>query len=171
MPLYLIRHSSVAASSLCYGQSDVPLAASFNDEAQALSHELERTFADDLPRVWSSPSQRCVQLARTLKLNAQLDPRLMELSFGNWEGKRWDEIDGPEARFWGDNWQSAAPPNGESLPDLISRVDEFIHSLPAGDHLLLCHAGPIRVIWHLLGGQTLDTAFATPVPYAKLLAI
>ncbi|MGE8296218.1 MAG: histidine phosphatase family protein [Pseudomonas sp.] len=171
MPLYLVRHSRVAASGLCYGQSDVPLAASFADEAAALKRQLVQTFGAQLPPVLCSPSARCVQLAQALDMRVNLDARLMELNFGAWEGKSWAELDGPEARHWGDHWQTVAPPHGESLAELISRVDECIAGLPAGDHLLITHAGPIRVLWHQFSGLTLEQAFACPVPHAKLIVL
>jgi len=127
MPLCLIRHTRVAApAGLCYGQFDVPLADTFAEEAQAVREALAHQFPAGLPPIWSSPSLRCRSLAETLDAPFRLDPRLRELNFGDWEGRTWAELDSPEARHWGDNWQTAAPPQGESLPELLQRLRNFL---------------------------------------------
>lgn len=172
MPLYLIRHTRVGcAPGLCYGQLDVPLADSFAEEAQAVRDTLARTFPTDLPPVWSSPSLRCRALADALALPYRIDTRLMELNFGAWEGRTWAELDSPEARHWGNHWQSAAPPGGESLPELMIRLQAFLADIEAGDALLIAHAGPIRALHHLLLGESLEAAFRRPVGYGQLLRL
>lgn len=172
MPLYLIRHTRVGcAPGLCYGQRDVPLADSFAAEAQAVRETLARQFPGGPPPVWSSPSQRCRALADALGSPYRIDARLMELNFGAWEGRTWAELDSPEARHWGDHWQSAAPPGGESLPQLLARLREFLAEIETGDALLITHAGPIRALHHLLLGEPLETAFRRPVGYGQLLRL
>jgi len=167
--LYLIRHTRVAASGLCYGQLDVPLADSFAEEARAVREALAVQFPDGLPPVWCSPSLRCRSLADALNVPYRTDARLMELNFGAWEGRTWKELDSPEARHWGDNWQTASPPDGESLPELLARLRNFLAELESGDALLITHAGPIRAIHHLLLGEPLEAAFRRPVGHGELL--
>lgn len=169
MPLCLIRHTRVAASGLCYGRLDVPLATSFAAEAQAVREALAVQFPDGLPPVWCSPSLRCRRLADALNVPYRTDARLMELNFGLWEGRSWEELDSPEARHWGDNWQTAAPPGGESLPELLARLHDFLAEIESGDALLITHAGPIRAIHHLLLGESLEAAFRRSVGYGELL--
>ena len=172
MPLCLIRHTRVAVPpGLCYGQLDVPLASSFAEEAQAVRETLARQFPAGLPPIWSSPSLRCRRLAETLDAPFQIDPRLQELNFGTWEGRTWAELDSPEARHWGDNWQTAAPPQGESLDQLLARLRGFLAEIEGGDALLITHAGPIRAMHHLLLNEALDTAFRRPVGYGELLRL
>src|SRR5690606_40479848 len=62
----LIRHTRVTASGLCYGRLDVPLAASFAEEARAVRKALAHQFPEGLPAIWSSPSLRCRSLAEAL---------------------------------------------------------------------------------------------------------
>jgi alpha-ribazole phosphatase len=172
VPLYLIRHTRVGcAPGLCYGKLDVPLADSFADEAQTVREALLQQFPDGLPPVWSSPSRRCRALADALEVPYRNDARLMELNFGAWEGRTWAELDSPEARHWGDHWQSAAPPGGESLPELLARLRAFLGEIETGDALLITHAGPIRALHHLLLGEPLETAFRRPVGYGELLRL
>ena len=156
---------------LCYGQLDVPLASSFAEEAQAVRETLARQFPAGLPPIWSSPSLRCRRLAETLDAPFQIDARLKELNFGIWEGRTWAELDSPEARHWGDNWQTAAPPQGESLDQLLARLRGFLDEIGGGDALLLTHAGPIRAMHHLLLNEPLDAAFRRPVGYGELLRL
>jgi len=172
VPLCLIRHTRVAATAgLCYGQFDVPLADTFAEEAQAVREALAHQFPAGLPPIWSSPSLRCRSLAETLGAPFRLDPRLRELNFGAWEGRTWVELDSPEARHWGDNWQTAAPPQGESLPELLQRLRNFLAEIDSRDALLITHAGPIRALHHLLLGEALEMAFRRPVGYGELLCL
>lgn len=172
MSLYLIRHTRVGcAPGLCYGQLDVPLADSFAEEAQAVRERLKAQFPAGLPPVWSSPSQRCRALADALQVPYRVDPRLMELNFGVWEGRTWAELDSPEARHWGDHWQSAAAPGGESLPELLARLQDFLGSIQGNDALLITHAGPIRALHHLVQAESLSSAFSRPVGYGELISL
>jgi len=93
------------------------------------------------------------------------------LNFGDWEGRTWVELDSPAARHWGDNWQTAAPPGGESLPELLARLREFLAGIERGDALLITHAGPIRALHHLLLGEPLEAAFRRPVGHGELLCL
>ena len=64
MDIYLIRHTQTATDpGLCYGQSDVTLADSFEDETTDLHDKLPE-FDEDC-KVFSSPLTRCLQLAQT----------------------------------------------------------------------------------------------------------
>ncbi len=168
MPLYLIRHTRVAVpAGLCYGHLDVPLAETFTEEAQQVRARLPAV----LPPLWSSPSQRCRRLAEALAHSVRLDERLRELSFGDWEGRTWTELDSPQARHWGDHWQTARPPGGETLEELMERVDTFLQELPAGDQVIVTHAGPIRIMLHRLAGVPLDAVFQRPIGYGEVIQV
>lgn len=171
MPLCLIRHTRVAVSGLCYGRLDVPLAASFAEEARAVRKAVALQFPDGLPPIWSNPSLRCRQLAEALGTPFRIDPRLQELNFGTWEGRTWAELDSPAARHWGDNWQTAAPPQGETLPELLDRLRAFLAERAATDAILLTHAGPIRALHHLVAGQSLEAAFRLPVGHGDVILL
>lgn len=172
MSLYLIRHTRVGCEpGLCYGQLDVPLADSFAEEARAVREALAAQFPDGLPPVWSSPSLRCQRLAETLGVPFRLDARLRELNFGAWEGRTWAELDSPAARHWGENWQTAAPPQGESLPELLHRLRAFLAELDDTDALLVTHAGPIRALHHLVAGHTLEAAFQRAVGHGDVIVL
>lgn len=99
MEVFLIRHTAVdVPAGYAYGQTDVPLKASFMEEAARVKQVLEGHTFD---QVWSSPLSRCRRLATYCGYpEPMIDPRLMEVSFGEWEMKSWDDVSS-DPRFCG----------------------------------------------------------------------
>lgn len=148
MDIYLIRHGNTAAEAgLCYGRSDIAPAASFVDDARKIRAKLPELTQDC--RVFSSPLTRCLKLAESLSTRVTVDERLAELNFGDWENRRFDEIEPGALRNWTDNFVYTAPPNGESFSDLYQRSGRFWLELIRLEHeqvLLVTHAGVIRAL-------------------------
>ena len=113
MRLVFIRHTSVAVErGVCYGQSDVPVAETFETEAEAVKMRLDAYRFD---RVYSSPLSRCMKLAAYCGYNNPItDSRLLEMNFGEWEMKRFDEITDPRLRLWYDDYLNVQATGGES---------------------------------------------------------
>ena len=66
MKLYLIRHTSLQiVPGVCYGQSDIDVAASFSQELNLIKRALSSTQFD---AIYTSPLQRCTKLAEALEL-------------------------------------------------------------------------------------------------------
>lgn len=170
MQLTLIRHTSVAvAGGVCYGQSDVDVAASFVAEADAVRRKLAAQCFD---AVYASPLQRCRKLARHCGYaTPRIDARLMEMNFGDWEMQRWDAIADPQLERWYADWIDQAPSNGESLRQLVARVEAFVGELRDGRHgdaqrlAVFTHAGVIRAFGVVLGMFPVDAAFEFKVDY------
>ena len=95
MRIVLIRHTSVdVEKGTCYGQSDVPVAATFVEEADATKALLDRLEPFDA--VFSSPLTRARLLAAHCGYaRPRLDNRLKEMYMGKWEMQRYDEIEDP----------------------------------------------------------------------------
>jgi len=95
MKLWLIRHTNVnVAPGICYGQTDVDVAETFENEAQVIKKQIENIEFD---KVYSSPLIRCKKLAEYLfNTNIKYDTRLRELNFGEWEMQAWDKIQHPD---------------------------------------------------------------------------
>lgn len=89
---------------------------------------------------------RCCQLAKYLRHDAVLDQRLAELHFGNWEGRRWDDIPRAELDAWAVDVAGYAPPGGESPRDLQRRALDFVASLDVPEAVIVTHAGVIRTL-------------------------
>ncbi|EIC31560.1 MULTISPECIES: alpha-ribazole phosphatase [Methylomicrobium] len=148
MDIYLIRHTRTATEiGLCYGQTDVALSPGFSEELAALRQKLPASV--ECCAVYSSPLTRCMQLAETLSPSVIVDDRLLELNFGRWEGRRFDEIEPDLLSRWTGNFVETAPPDGESFTDLCERVGGFWQELLSQPHeqvLIVTHAGAIRAL-------------------------
>lgn len=151
MRIHLIRHPEPAVDrGVCYGQSDVGLTVPAAQAAERLRPLLPERY-----RLISSPLRRCRELATVLAPDHRCDPRLREIHFGEWEGRRWDDI----PRHHLDDWAAApfdhTPPGGESATAMAERVIAFAAEL-AGDGtgdlhgdeelVLVAHLGPLRVL-------------------------
>jgi alpha-ribazole phosphatase len=145
----LIRHTAPAvAPGVCYGRTDVPLAASAERDIQATLALLPKF---DL--VYSSPAQRCVRLASELArrdgCELALAPELQELDFGAWEQLPWTEIPRDHSDPWtADTW-NLSPPGGETEQALWTRVASWYRTaLPAPVFrcAIVAHGGPLRVL-------------------------
>ncbi len=166
MDLVLIRHPPVKVpEGTCYGQKDVPLLSGWELGLDALKTDLF-SKADS---VYSSPSLRCLQPATRWGLQpVHVDPALMELHFGDWEGLTWDEIPHPALTEWMEAFWEARPPGGESMPDLQKRVSrwlEQIRRLPQRRVIVFTHAGVIRTLKGLLENIPAKELFQIKVPH------
>lgn len=169
--LYLVRHTSVAApAGTCYGQTDVALADTFAQEAEAVRNSIKDISFD---AVYSSPLSRCTKLADYCGFeDYKTDPLLMEMNFGDWENRPWGDIADPHLQCWFDGWATERATNGESFADLCHRASDFINSLSWNGEdarmLLFTHAGFVRALWVVLGMYTPEGAFARQVAYGGL---
>ena len=67
MVVYLIRHTSVdVPQGVCYGQTDVPLNPTFEEEAAQTSARLKGLQFD---KVYMSPLTRCVRMANEMTVS------------------------------------------------------------------------------------------------------
>jgi alpha-ribazole phosphatase len=141
MPLYLIRHPKpLIEPGICYGRLDCPAEHAVSAAAMLLAE-----LPAGLP-VWTSPLRRCRDLAEHLHPNPLIDHRLVEMHFGEWEGKRWDDIPRAELDAWAADVAGYAPPGGESPRDLQRRALDFVASLDVPEAVIVTHAGVIRTL-------------------------
>ena len=166
MKIWLVRHTAVdVPAGICYGRSDVPLRETFRAEAERVAAELPGRFG----QVYTSPLSRCVRLAEHCGYaDAVRDNRLMELDFGAWEMRKWDETD-IETR-WRDNWVDTPPPGGESLRQMYERISSFFDALPRGeDTLIFTHAGVVHCARAYFDNTPLEKAFEMPSQYGEIV--
>jgi alpha-ribazole phosphatase len=119
--IYLIRHTTPAvAKGICYGQTDLDVTESFEEEAAIIQQLLPLDFA----AVYSSPLRRCSRLAERLfpGMPVLLRPSLMEVHCGEWEMRTWDELPKEEIDPWMADFVNIRIPGGESYIDLHTRV-------------------------------------------------
>jgi len=159
---YLIRHGESewnAENRLC-GRSDVPLSETGRRQAKSLA---ERLKPIPFEAFYSSPLERALETARLISASVALppvpDPRLVELDYGQWEGKTLAEIrenDPKTFRAWDANPAQVAPPGGESGLEAQQRIVSFLDFLaakhPQGHVLVTSHKTVCRLaICYALG--------------------
>jgi alpha-ribazole phosphatase len=174
MNLYLIRHTKVAVESdICYGQTDVKPARSFQKEKEKVANQIKGIAFD---KVYSSPLTRCKKLAETVLPDAEIvfDKRLVELNFGDWEMQTWDDIYfSPEGKVWMDNYQTFPTLNGESYPEMVKRIKLFYTELDTTQNTnvaIFTHAGVIRIFKSIIEDCPIEELFATFKPeYGSVL--
>ncbi len=172
MEIYIIRHTRVAVGKdTCYGQSNVPLATTFDAEVAQFKTELPTDF----DAVYCSPLQRCRDLADALQLeNIIVNEALMEMNFGDWEGQKWNDINQDLLNEWMQDFTHQRTPNGENLMELYERIKVFLDNLKQKPHkkaLIVCHAGVIRCVWAYVLGIPLSNIFKLNVGYNEVFIV
>ena len=149
MKLTLIRHTRLAiAPGVCYGQSDIDVAASFIEEVAIVQSKLVNVTYE---AIYTSSLQRCVKLAQALNMGtAKQDNRLQELNFGDWELQNWDAIPRDVFDGWAHDYVHLSPPNGETFSQLQQRGIQFLTEMlmhyPNGHIAVVTHGGMIRAL-------------------------
>jgi alpha-ribazole phosphatase len=172
MKVHIIRHTKVdSPSDTCYGQINFPLADTFLSECEAYRKELPADF----DAIFTSPLTRCISLANQVNhWQPVVDDRLMEMNFGAWEGKKWDELDQNMLKHWMKNFVNVAPPDGENLRVVFERAKSFLDDLRMLDYhkiLVITHAGIIRCIWAYLLEIDLKNCFKIPVDFGEIMIV
>jgi len=154
--LALLRHAETAwsAEGRIQGRQDVPL----SETGRAALGGFALPAACRGMRVVTSPLVRCVQTARLLGAHEALcDPRLMEMHWGDWEGRVLAdlraELGAPmrenEARGW-----DFRPTGGESPREVWARVRPWLAEIAAAGEptLAITHRGVIRAVLAIATG-------------------
>ena len=132
---YLVRHGESvwnAEERLC-GRTDVELSEAGRRQAEHLGQRLR-----GLPPVaiYASPLRRTVETAAIVAQGSGLapiiDPRIIELNYGAWEGKTFAEVktqDRDLYRRWDADPAAEAPPGGETGLAGLERIVPFLNEL------------------------------------------
>lgn len=137
--LWLVRHGETEWSRARRhtGRTDLPLTSRGEAQATTLA---ERLSAVDFALVLASPLQRARRTAELAGFSDRLtlDPDLMEVDYGEYEGRTTAEIQ--RARPGWELWRDGTP-GGESIPDAARRVGRSIGRARAAD-------GPVLIVAH-----------------------
>ena len=152
----LLRHADTAWSveGRIQGRTDVPLLPDLSLERPEYFREMH---------IVASPLRRCIETAGLLGChNPQREPRLAEMHWGAWEGRRLSELREElgeamrenEARGW-----DFRPQGGESPREVLARVQPWLAEVAARREptLAVTHRGVIRAVlafavgWDLRG--------------------
>lgn len=178
MELTLIRHTAVdVPKGVCYGQTDVPLKESFEQEATITSARLKEQVSERgaFDGIFTSPLSRCTRLATYCGYaDAERDDRLKELHFGAWEMQPFDQINDPRLQEWFDDYFNVATTGGESFRMQYERVAAFLDELRQ-QHVkraaIFAHGGVLICAQIYAGSIRREEAFSALTPYGGIVEI
>lgn len=175
MKLVLIRHTSVAVPpGVCYGQTDVDLAPTFTEEAPIVRDKLKDYSFD---KIFSSPLTRCRRLAEYCGYeDFEIDPRIIEMNFGEWEMQRFDEIKDPKLQEWYEDYMNEIPTKGESAIQQRERFIDFISQLKKklpeeSTVAVFTHGGILVHALNLFTGKEYDELFRAIPGYGSVIEL
>jgi alpha-ribazole phosphatase len=180
--IYLIRHTTPAvAKGICYGQTDLDIVESFNEEAAIIRQHLP----GEVVSVHSSPLRRCSRLASHLfpAHPIVLHKGLMEIHCGEWEMRSWDELPKEVLDSWMNDFVQVRIPGGESYLDLYKRVIRCYEAITAGASVsgmkkegmplaIVAHGGVIRsILSYVTGTPLIDSFKVFPLHYGCVIRL
>ena len=174
MEVVLVRHTSVdVPRGTCYGQTDVPVRDTFEQEARATLAELQQHMPFD--RAYTSPLTRARQLAAFCGYaDALCDNRIMEMNMGEWEMQLYDEIQDPHLEEWYRDYMHLPTTGGESFPQLYRRVASFLDELKRLGYskvVIFAHGGVLISAGLYAGLYSEENVWDHLVPFGGLLKI
>lgn len=132
----LLRHGETAynaeGNKYC-GRTDIPLTDKGIEQARRMNNLLQDY---DFDQIFCSPLLRArttAEIASGTPTKVQTDDRLIEVDFGQWEGKRSEDFIAEDPDSW-TNWladptQFRAGNTGERGDEIITRLDSFYTEL------------------------------------------
>jgi broad specificity phosphatase PhoE len=153
--IYFLRHGETpynAAGNRYCGRTDVPLTEKGMGQAALVRDQLKNIGID---AVYASPLQRAWRTAVIASGDREVirDPRLIEVDFGQWEGRTREEFILENKALW-EQWDldplhTRAGGTGETAGEVITRVNEFFEEIyrrhPSGNILVVAHNGVNRL--------------------------
>ncbi|MEE0955771.1 MAG: histidine phosphatase family protein [Eubacterium sp.] len=170
MYLYFLRHGETDLNKQggnFQGRIEIPLNEDGLKEAAEAGEDF-RKMGVKFDCVYCSPQGRALQTAELAsgfpRQNMILDPRLMEMNYGNLEGRLHVEMNPVKFRTLMEDAGNFVPddPNAESVNDVVARIGGFMKDLaadpPKAENVLVsCHGGTVRAMLVWLGEEDIRT--------------
>ncbi len=165
--IYLVRHGETEwnHAGRVQGHLDSPLTARGEDQARRVGRTLANLIgAGDGFAMVASPLGRTLHTAAIIRAAMGLAPddfptddRLMEITWGAWDGLTRDEIDAGEpgvmARRLQNHWRFVPPGGGESYAMVADRIGGWLDGIAQGQRLVVvAHGTTGRVLRGLYAG-------------------
>jgi broad specificity phosphatase PhoE len=163
--VFLVRHAAHDRVDriLCGRMPGVGLGEAGRAQAEALA----RRFAagGGVDAVWTSPLQRAREtaepIAGRLGLPARTSDALCEIDFGDWTGRRFEDLrDDPRWRRWNEARAGGRAPGGESMAEAQARavgeLERARDGHPGGRVVLVSHGDVIKAALAGVLGLSLD---------------
>ena len=186
MLIYMIRHGQTDwnAEGRLQGQQDIDLNALGREQASRNGEELARligTHVDDFAFV-ASPMARTRETMERLRTamglspsDYQTDARLVEVSFGDWEGHTLKDLkkstpDRLKARRAA-KWDFIPPGEAAESYEILSwRVASWLRSVNQPT-VCVSHGGVVRTLFHLVGEMEKNEAAWAAIPQDQILRL
>jgi alpha-ribazole phosphatase len=177
MRLVLIRHAQPEMHGRIYGRLDPALSATGRAQAWALVAGLRGV---QLEAVYASPLRRALEtaepLARELGVEVTIHPSLVDIDFGEWEGRSFEELEqsDPELyRSWMTQPTRTRFPGGENFGELQARVLAAFGEIrrETASAAIVAHAGVNRIILGNVLGLADDAIFRLDQPLAAVSVV
>ena len=154
--IYLVRHGQTAwnKEEIFRGRTDIPLDETGLKQAEMVGQyfkgmEIHRVFSSSLSRAW----QTAEKVAEPHNLKVQPLQGILDMSFGNWEGRPHQEIretDSKTYRQWVETPHLVRLPGGEGLDDVRVRamagMEEVIRAHPGKTLVLVTHRDVNKIL-------------------------
>jgi len=154
--IVVVRHGATewSTSGQHTGLTDLPLLPGGEDDARKLRAELAQR---EITHAFVSPLTRARRTAELAGLfdhgtAAELEPDLVEVDYGRWEGRTTPQIReelGHPWSLWSDGTEPGDTP-GENLAQVAERVDRVLEKarplLADGDVALVAHGHLLRIL-------------------------
>jgi broad specificity phosphatase PhoE len=160
---------------LLLGRADPPLTDRGREQADGLAR---RVVARGPTKVVASPLRRARDTASPIAaacgVPVEIDERLIEIDYGEWEGRPFTALDADVVARWHRD-PDLVPPDGESLVAVAARMagfcEEMLDDETAGTVVAVSHVSPIKaaVTWAL--GVSPELAWRMRLDVASLTRI
>jgi len=184
MDFIVIRHGQTDynAQTRFQGRMDIPLNATGKKQAEENGQKLAELLGDRLSEFdfTSSPLGRARNTMEIIRSKCGLDQtsysidqRLIEISFGDWEGRTLSDLQENDAELHAERerakWTFVPPgENAESYATLSTRIEDYLKSITKPT-VCVCHGGVIRAMLHIWGEDTDNLAAIRQIPQDKIL--
>ena len=181
--IYLCRHGQTEFNLIRrrQGQLDSPLTALGQAQASAMGRSLSGRVGTAF-RIFASPLGRAHHSARLIAAELggapiTLDPRLMEIGMGSWDGTTNAQIQASHPDLWArfsedELWFQS--PDGESYAIFAQRLALALADIAADRtavKIIVAHAVVSRVLRALHLGLTPEQSYHLPVPQDGFFAL
>lgn len=163
--VFFIRHGQTQwnVDKQIQGHTDIPLNATGKKQISSVSIPTALTAV----QWFTSPLQRATETAKLLHLSAEKAPALIEMNWGDWEGKKIAQLREELGEAFLQNEQRGLdllPTHGESPRQVGHRLTEWVATLSqetGTQYGAVCHKGVIRAVYALASGWDMKAKLRT----------
>lgn len=178
-PLIFVRHCETDLAGRFCGHLDPMLNAAGCRQVDRVLSDLsslpvEIVYTSDLQRA----RQTAERIARHYDARLEVRPGLREISFGDWEGLSWDEVQlqyPDDAKRWATEFPRSSATGGERFFDFEARVfrevDLLLDRIVSRQVVVVSHAGFISVALTQIFGFSVREAWEQTRSYGAVIQV